>query len=99
MDGTANLISNQIDMARLKLFTSKNCPKCPAAKEIISKVAAELGMNPGREYEILSIDEEDNLISALKYQIASTPSIVIDGEAAFIGVVPKRDDLIKRLRV
>lgn len=85
-------------MTRLKLFTSKNCPKCPAAKEIVSRVAKEFGMKPGSDYETLSIDEEENLISALKYQIVSTPSIVIDEEAVFIGIVPSKKELIERLK-
>lgn len=82
----------------MKLFTSKNCPKCPAAKEIVSRVAKELGMKLGIDYEILSIDEGENLISALKYQIASTPSFVIDEEAVFIGIVPSKRELIRHLR-
>ncbi len=85
-------------MARLKLFTAKNCPKCPAAKDVVGKVAEELGMKPGSDYEILSIDEGDNLISALKYQIASTPSIVINEEAVFIGIVPSKKELIEKLK-
>lgn len=85
-------------MARLKLFTSTNCPKCPVAKEILGKVAEELGMKPGSDYEVVNIDEGDNLISALKYQIASTPSFVIDEEAEFIGTVPSKKELIEKLK-
>jgi thiol-disulfide isomerase/thioredoxin len=86
-------------MARLKLFTSKNCPKCPAAKDLVAKVAKELKINEHSDYEIINIDEGENLISALKYQIASTPSFVIDEEAVFIGTVPSKNELIKKLRI
>lgn len=85
-------------MTRLKLFTAKNCPKCPAAKEIVNMAAKELGMELNKDYQILNIDEEENLLSALKYQIASTPSIVIDEEAAFIGTVPSKKELIEKLK-
>ena len=40
---------------------------------------------------------EDFSMEALMYQIASTPSIVIDDEAVFIGVVPSKEELIKAI--
>ena len=80
-------------MARLKLFTATKCPKCPEAKRVVEEVAKDLNL----EYEIVNIDEGDNLINALQYQIASTPSIVIDEQAEFIGVVPTKEELIKKL--
>jgi small redox-active disulfide protein 1 len=83
---------------KLILFTAKNCPKCPLVKKVVEEVATELGMEQGKDYQLLTIDEGDNLITALQYQIASTPSIVINGEAAFVGEVPKKEELIERLK-
>lgn len=80
-------------MVRIKLFTATKCPKCPEAKKIVEEVANDLSI----EYEIVNIDEGDNLIDALQYQIASTPSIVIDELAEFIGVVPTKEELIQKL--
>ncbi len=85
-------------MSRLKLFTSKNCPKCPAAKDLVARVAKELKINEGRDYEIINIYDTENLISALKYQIASTPSFVIDEEPVFIGTMPSKKELIRHLQ-
>jgi len=81
-------------MAKIKLFTSTNCPNCPQAKKVVEEAAKELRMN----YEVINIDEGDNLITALQYQIASTPSIVIDEQPEFIGEIPTREELIQKLK-
>lgn len=44
-----------------------------------------------------AVGGKDLTIEALRYQIASTPALVIDGEAAFIGEVPPKEELIERL--
>ena len=41
---------------------------------------------------------EDYTIEALMHQIASTPSIVIDGKAAIKGRVPTKDEIIELLK-
>lgn len=83
---------------KLILYTAKNCPNCPSAKKIVKEVAQELDMREGIDYVIKNVDEENNMIEALTYQIASTPSIVIDGKAEFRGEVPKKEDLVKKLK-
>ena len=45
-----------------------------------------------------AIGGRDLTIEALTYQIASTPAIIIDDELAFIGEMPTREELIKRLQ-
>ena len=80
------------------LFTGKNCPKCPKAKEILREVAKSLNLEEGRDYEILDIGDEENMITALQYQIASTPSFVINGKAKFIGEIPSKDELLKEIK-
>jgi hypothetical protein len=34
----------------------------------------------------------------LRYQIASTPSLVVDGELAFVGEVPSKEELLEKLK-
>lgn len=80
------------------LFTAKNCPKCPKAKEVFKEVVSELGLEEGKDYQVLNVDEGDNLIEALQYQVASTPSIVVDGEAVFVSTVPEKGELMAVLR-
>jgi len=83
---------------KVRLFTSTNCPKCPKAKDLLKGIAGELNMAHGTDYEIINIDEGENLIEALKYQVASVPSFVIDEQAEFISTVPAREELLEKLR-
>ena len=45
-----------------------------------------------------AIGGQDYTIEALQYQVASTPALIIDGEIAFIGEVPTKEELIIRLK-
>ena len=76
---------------KLTVFTGKNCPKCPAAKEIAEEVAKEKGF----EYE--EKDIEENVFEALQLQIASTPTIVFEDEVIFSSDPPSKDELLKAI--
>lgn len=41
---------------------------------------------------------EDFSIEALMHQVASTPAIVINGEAVFVGYAPKKEELLKAIK-
>jgi len=77
---------------KLIVFTKKDCPSCPNAKKIAKEVAEELGL----EFE--EIDIEKDLITALQYNVASTPSIALGEEVLFRGEVPTKDELKKAIR-
>ncbi len=72
---------------KLIVFTKKDCPQCPNAKAIAKEVAEELGL----EYE--EIDIEKDLITALQFNVASTPSIAFGDEVLFRGEVPTKEQL------
>ncbi len=76
---------------KLIVFTKKDCPNCPYAKKIAKEVAEELGL----EFE--EIDIEKDLITALQYNVASTPSIALDEEVLFRGEVPTKEELKKEI--
>jgi len=44
-----------------------------------------------------AIGGTDNTLEALQYQVASTPALIVNGELAFIGDTPSKEDLIKTL--
>jgi glutaredoxin len=77
---------------KLIVFTKKDCPNCPYAKKIAKDVAEELGL----EFE--EIDVEKDLITALQYNVASTPSIALDEDVLFRGEVPTKDILKEEIR-
>lgn len=75
----------------LKVYTGKDCPKCPPAKQLCQDVAGQLGL----DYQEINIEE--NMIEALQLQIASTPSIVLDDEVVFRSDVPERQALVDEI--
>jgi glutaredoxin len=77
---------------KLIVFTKKDCPNCPNAKKVAKEVAEELGL----EFE--EIDIEKDLITALQYNVASTPSIALGEEVLFRGEVPTKEELKKAIQ-
>ncbi len=56
----------------LKLFVSKDCPRCPAAKEAVRA--------SGGRVEIYDIDEAEGLAEAAFYGVLCTPSLLVVDE-------------------
>jgi glutaredoxin len=75
----------------LTVYYSKNCPKCPKAKKVCEEAAQEQKL----DYE--EKDIEEHMIESLQLQLASTPSIVLDGEVLFRGEAPSKEELIKEI--
>ena len=61
------------------------------AKKIAMEAAKELNL----EFE--EIDVEEDLITALQYNVASTPSIALGEEVLFRGEVPSKEELKKEV--
>jgi glutaredoxin len=78
---------------KLTVFTGKKCPKCPMAKELCQEVADELKL----EYQ--EIDVEDNMFEALQNQVASTPTILFEGNLLFRDAAPSKDELLKAIEL
>jgi len=75
-------------MGLIKIFTKAKCPKCPAVREIGTKLKKE-GL-PVLNYDL---DTIDGLAEASFHSILSTPSIIIEDEEereviSWRGVVP-----------
>jgi small redox-active disulfide protein 2 len=62
------------------------CAKCSATKKLIAEVAEELGIEAG-------IEPITDLMEITKYDVISTPGVVIDGEVVSSGKVPSRDEV------
>jgi glutaredoxin len=75
-------------MGSIKIFTKSKCPKCPAVKEIGTKLKKE-----GVSVLQYDLDTTDGLAEASFYSILSTPSLIIEDEEekeviSWRGVVP-----------
>jgi glutaredoxin len=72
----------------VKIFTKRECPKCPAAKEIGGILQQE-----GLQVLYYDLETPHGLAEAAFYSILSTPSIIIEDEdekvvAGWRGSVP-----------
>ncbi|MBD3238388.1 MAG: hypothetical protein GF332_01980 [Candidatus Moranbacteria bacterium] len=87
-------------MNKIKIFTQKDCPNCPPAKDLVHELE---GQYPDLEVEKHRVDEADGLAEAQFYTVLATPTIIIcdqdDHEiTSFRGQVPDKQDLIKAIQ-
>lgn len=80
-------------VVKLEVYTSQTCPHCPAAKEVAQKVKDALGDD--LDYQPLDVSE--NMDKVREYGIMSVPTLIIDGEIAFIGA-PSEEELMQKIK-
>lgn len=78
---------------KLEVYTSQSCPYCPMAVDAAEKAVAEMGDDV--EYEHLDVNA--NIDKVQEYGIMSVPTVVVDGEVAFVGA-PQPDELVRKLK-
>ena len=80
---------------KVEVFSTNSGPHCPAAIDAASVAKDKLG--DAIDVEVLKIDESEEIRQrAIDYQIMAVPTIVIDGEVAFVGA-PTDAELIEKL--
>ena len=80
---------------KVEIFSTNSCPHCPAAIDSAQQAKDKLG--DAIDVESIKIDEsEENRQRAMNYQIMAVPTVVIDGEVAFVGA-PSDAELIGKL--
>lgn len=80
---------------KVEVFSTSTCPHCPAAIDAAEQAKAKLG--DAIEVEAIKIDDSaENRQRAIDYQIMAVPTIVIDGEVAFVGA-PYPEELVEKL--
>jgi len=75
---------------KIEVFSSPGCGKCGHAKEILRKMADELGGDKIHWREVNILDELDH---AVKLGVLSTPAIAINGILVFTSL-----PTVKKLR-
>ncbi len=78
--------------AKVTVFTMPECPKCPAAKELVKEVGKDF------EIDIEEVDLKKDAITGLQYGVASTPSVAVNEELISRGEVPEREVLIAEIK-
>lgn len=80
---------------KVEVFSTSTCPHCPAAIDAAEKAKDKLG--DAIDVESVKIDADpENRQRAIDYQIMAVPTIVIDGDVAFVGA-PTDYELIEKL--
>ncbi len=77
---------------RVTVFTLPDCPKCPAAKELVEVVGKDL------DIDIDEVDLKADRITGLQYGVASTPSVAVNEKLISRGDVPDKDVLIAEIK-
>jgi len=84
-------------MIKVEMFSSPGCSKCGHAKDVLQRLAVELGGIGWREVNVL-----EEIDYAVALGVLSTPAIAIDGELVFTGLPSAgrlRTELDKRLKM
>lgn len=60
-------------MQKLKVFTKKECPKCPAAKQLAEEIKKENKLS----VEFFDVEQADGLAESQLYSVLATPTIIL----------------------
>ncbi len=73
-------------MTREVKVLGTGCKKCRATKEAIRQVAGELGLD-------ISLEEVTEMSEIMKYNVLTTPGVVVDGRVVSKGKVPDKKEI------
>ena len=76
-------------MKKLQILGT-GCPKCKKLMEITEEAAKASGI----EYELTKVTD---MVEIMKFNIMTTPALVVDGEVKVTGRIPKPDELQKMI--
>jgi protein-disulfide isomerase len=74
-------------MLKIEVFSSPGCAKCAHAKDVLKKVAGEVG---GGRIEWREVNVLDDMDYAVKLGVLSTPAIAVNGELVFASLPSER---------
>jgi len=77
---------------KVTVFTMPQCPKCPAAKELVKQVGESL------DIDIEEVDIKEDMVKGLQFGVASTPSVAVNEKLISRGEVPDREELIAQIK-
>lgn len=72
-------------MKEIKIL-GMGCPKCKATFDVVEEVAKAHGF-------LGTIEKVEDISAIISYGVMSTPAVVIDGNIAFVGGVPSKEQV------
>ncbi len=78
-------------MKHIKILGT-GCPKCKTTIAVVQEVVAENKIEA-------DIEKVEDIMDIMKYNVMSTPAIVVDEKVLFKGRVPSKSDILDILQV
>ena len=75
-------------MIEIKIL-GPGCPKCKVTESQVKRAVAELNRN---DITVIKVEKIEDI---MKFNILSTPALVVNGAIKTIGRVPRTDEIIK----
>jgi predicted thioredoxin/glutaredoxin len=72
---------------RIEVFSSPGCAKCSRARDLLRRLAEEVG---GGRIEWRDVDVLEELDYAVRLGVLSTPAVAVDGELVFTSLPSAR---------
>jgi small redox-active disulfide protein 2 len=76
-------------MKEIKILGT-GCPRCKRTTEVVEEAVKTAGIDA-------NIEKVEDITEIIKYQVMSTPAIVIDGIVVLKGRVPNKEEVIQKL--
>jgi small redox-active disulfide protein 2 len=76
-------------MKKIKILGT-GCPKCKSLLALVEEVVKETGIDA-------TVEKVEDIMEIMKYNILSTPAVVIDEAVAIKGRVPSKSEMIALL--
>lgn len=77
---------NCTNMKHIKILGT-GCPKCKKTIALVEEVVKEIGVEA-------TVERVEDIMEIMKYNILSTPVVVIDEEVTIKGRVPAKSELV-----
>jgi len=67
------------------------CARCKKVEKVIREVLSETGVEA-------TVDKDKDFEQITVFGVFGTPTVVIDGEIKSMGKIPKKEDILKRIK-
>ncbi len=78
-------------MSKIVKILGTGCPKCKQTMAIVTDVVNENNIDA-------SIEKVEDIMDIMKYNVMSTPAVIIDEQVIIKGRVPSKSELIEILK-
>ena len=78
-------------MSKVIKVLGTGCPKCKSMTAIVTEVVAENNMDA-------TIEKIEEIMEIMKYNVMTTPALVIDETIAIKGRIPSKDEVLALLK-